>query len=98
MGQGLLVIGALRSPSDTPNSVGLLWTSMQRVAETVTYSAQQLKGINIHVLARFEPLIPASGRPQIHATGVGIGFVCDIRWYVWYADSLPMKPYRLLPR
>jgi len=30
------------------------------------------------------------------ATGIGIGSVCDIHWYVWYADSLPMKPYRLL--
>ena len=36
LGQGLLVIEASRSHSDTPQSVGLLWTSDQLVAETST--------------------------------------------------------------
>jgi len=34
VGQGLLMIEASRSHSDTPNSVGLLWTSDQPDAET----------------------------------------------------------------
>jgi hypothetical protein len=34
--QGLLIIEASRSHSDTPHSVGLLWTSDQPVAETST--------------------------------------------------------------
>jgi hypothetical protein len=36
VGQGLLIIEASRSHSDTPHSVGLLWTSDQSVAETST--------------------------------------------------------------
>ena len=36
MGQDLLIIGALQSHSDTPHSVGLLWTSAQYVADTST--------------------------------------------------------------
>ena len=36
VGQGLLSIEASRSQSDTPHSVGLLWTSDQPVAETTT--------------------------------------------------------------
>jgi hypothetical protein len=34
--QGLLIIEDSRSHSDTPHSVGLLWTSDQPVAETAT--------------------------------------------------------------
>jgi len=36
VGQGLLIIDDSRSHSDTPHSVGLLWTSGQPVAETST--------------------------------------------------------------
>jgi hypothetical protein len=36
-GLGLLIIKASRSNSDTPHSVGLLWTSDQPVAETSTW-------------------------------------------------------------
>jgi len=35
-GQGFLFIEASRSHSDTPHTVGLLWTSDQPVAETST--------------------------------------------------------------
>ena len=34
VGQGLLIIEASRSHSDTPHSVGLVWTSDQPDAET----------------------------------------------------------------
>jgi len=34
LGQGLLIFEDSRSLSDTPQSVGLLWTSDQPVAET----------------------------------------------------------------
>jgi len=37
VGQGLLIIEASRSHSDTPHSVGLLWTSDQPVAENSTW-------------------------------------------------------------
>jgi hypothetical protein len=36
VGEGLLIIDASRSHSDTPHSVGLLWTSDQPDAETAT--------------------------------------------------------------
>ena len=37
VGQGLHIIEASRSHSDTPQSVGLLWTSDRPVAETSTW-------------------------------------------------------------
>jgi len=37
VGQGVVVLEASRSHSDTPNSVGLLWTSDQPIAETSTW-------------------------------------------------------------
>jgi hypothetical protein len=36
VGHGFLIIEALRSHSDTPHSVGLLWTSDQPASETTT--------------------------------------------------------------
>jgi hypothetical protein len=36
-GLGLLIVKASRSHSNTPHSVGLLWTSDQPVAETSTW-------------------------------------------------------------
>jgi len=36
VGEGLLIIGASLSHSDTPQSVGLLWTSDKPVAENST--------------------------------------------------------------
>jgi len=36
VGQGLVIVDASRSHSDTPHSVGLLWTSYQPDAETST--------------------------------------------------------------
>jgi len=38
MGQGFLIVEASRSHSDTPHSVGHLWTSDQLVAEADTYT------------------------------------------------------------
>ena len=38
MGQGFLIVEASRSHSDTPYSVGLLWTSDQLVAEADSYT------------------------------------------------------------
>jgi hypothetical protein len=57
VGQGLLMIEASRSHSDTPHSVGLLWTRDQPDAEK--FIRQQTAG--------FEPTIPVSERPQTHA-------------------------------
>jgi hypothetical protein len=77
VGQGLLIIEASRSHSDTPQSVGLLWTSDQPDAETSTWQHTTLKRDTTSMSpAGFEPVIPASERPQTHnldraATGIG---------------------------
>jgi hypothetical protein len=42
VGQGLLIIEASRLHSDTPHSVGLLWTSDQPDAETSTWKHKTL--------------------------------------------------------
>jgi len=69
VGQGLLIIED--SHSDTPHSVGLLWTSDQPDAVISTWQHTLLpRGI-----VGIEPTIPASERPQTHdldspATGI----------------------------
>jgi hypothetical protein len=68
VGQGLLIIEASRSHSDTPHSVGLLWTSDQPDAETATYTTHNNhKRQTSMPPAGFEPAIPASEPPQTHA-------------------------------
>jgi hypothetical protein len=44
VGQTLLIVEASRSHSDTPHSVGLLWTSDQPDAETSTWQHTTLTG------------------------------------------------------
>jgi hypothetical protein len=44
LGQGLLIVEASRSHSDTPHSVGLLWTSDQPLAENSTGQHTTLTG------------------------------------------------------
>jgi hypothetical protein len=75
MGQGLLIIKASQSHSDTPHSVGLLWTNDRPDAE-ISNNTQHSQETDTHAPAGFEPAIPASERPQTHAldsaaTGIG---------------------------
>jgi len=61
MGRGLLIIEASRSHSETPHSVGLLWTGDQPDAEMAYRTT-----LNTHFMApvEFEPPVPANGYPQ----------------------------------
>jgi len=70
LGHCLLIHEVPWSLSDTPQSVGLLWTSDQVVAETSTWQYTTLT-TDRHpwLLVGFEPVIPASERPQTHALG-----------------------------
>jgi hypothetical protein len=72
--------GYMITLKDTPQSVGLLWTSDQPVTETSTWQhTQHLQQTNIHVQAGFDPAIPVGDRPQIHAldrSATGIGLSC----------------------
>jgi hypothetical protein len=64
-GYSLLSIEASRSHSDTPHSVGLLWTSNQPDAETTTYTTHSVhKGPTSIPPVGFEPAVPASERPK----------------------------------
>ena len=76
-GQNLLIIKDSRSHSDIPQSVGLLWTSDQLVAETSTFTKHKThdRQTSMHP-AGFEQTIPTSDRPQTltldrAATGIG---------------------------
>jgi hypothetical protein len=64
VGQDLLITGDSRSHSDTPHSVGLLWTSDQPLPDNTQHSQKLLMSPAV-----FEPAIPASERPQRLATG-----------------------------
>jgi hypothetical protein len=48
VGQGFLIIEASRSHSDTPHSVGLLWTGLQPDAETSNWQHTTLQGTDVH--------------------------------------------------
>ena len=70
-----LISEAATSHSDTPHSVGILWTSDRPVAETLPENTQYSRQTSMPP-AGFEPAIPARERPQTHAldhaaTGIG---------------------------
>ena len=62
---GLLIIEALHSHSDTPQSVGLLWTCDQPDAGTFTLTTHNTHRIQTFMLPRgFELTIPETERPM----------------------------------
>jgi hypothetical protein len=81
-GQSLLIIEALLSYSDTPQSVGILWTRDRLVAQTSTCQQTTLTRDGTSMSqAGFETKIPANERPQTQALNreaIGIGYVLTI--------------------
>ena len=77
LGQGLLIIEASRSHSDTPHSVGPPGRGIGPTQRPVPGNTQHTEKTATHAYpVGFEPAIPASKRPQTHAldraaTGVG---------------------------
>jgi hypothetical protein len=78
VGQGLLIIEASRSHTDTANSIGLLWTNDHPGAETsaAQHTAFTRERHLSMPAAGFDPTIPAREQPQTHAsdraaTGIG---------------------------
>ena len=68
-GQDLPITEALRSHSDTPHSIGLLWTSDQPDTEITHNTRKRQASMS---LAGFEPAVPASEWPlNLAATGIG---------------------------
>jgi len=87
VGQGFLIIEALRSHSDTPHSVGLLWTSDQPVSETSTWQHTTPHKTQTSIFpAWFEPTISAGERLQTH--GVDLS-----RSYASYYSSCAFLGY-----
>jgi len=67
-GQGLLIVlGFMITQNDTPQSVGLLWTSDQPDADSSTWQHKTHKRQTSMFPAGFEPTIPASEYLQTHA-------------------------------
>jgi len=65
---------------DPPQSVGVLWTSDQLVAETSTW--QQHNRQTSMPSEGFEPTIPAGKRPQTYALdSVGTGTGSKAQWW-----------------
>jgi len=67
LGQDFLIVEVSRSPSDTPHSVGLLWTSdrpRRRDLYLTTHNIRQRQ--TSMPPPGFEPAISASERPQTH--------------------------------
>ena len=79
VGQGLPIIKASRSHSDTPHLVGLLWTSDK--PDTETYPSRHThthsQETNIYAPAVFEAEIPASERPQTHVLDHAATGICN---------------------
>jgi hypothetical protein len=83
----------------TPHSVRLLWTGDQPDAETSTWQHTTLTRNTSMPQAGFEPAIPASQRPQIHAsvvTGIGTGMkryeITDMKFLDLFCDySIPKR-------
>jgi hypothetical protein len=67
LGQDLLIIEKSRSHSDTPHSVGLLWTSDKPIPETYIWQNTTLtRDRQSCPPAGFEPTTLSSERAQIH--------------------------------
>ena len=74
VGQCFLIFEASRSHSGTPHSAGFLWTRVRLVTEASTFAADRQPCTP----AEFEPVIPASKRPQTYAlerAATGMGYI-----------------------
>jgi len=78
VGLGLLIAEVSKSHSDTPHTVGLLWTSDQPVekAYVTTYNTQKKQASMS--LAGFEPAFPAIERQQAHVLDLAVTGICSL--------------------
>jgi hypothetical protein len=78
-----LILGVSRSRSDTPHSVGLLWTNDQPDADPYLTAHNTNSGRSSAPPAEFEPITPASEWSRTHAfdraaAGTGVTTKCMI--------------------
>jgi hypothetical protein len=98
VGQGLLVIEASRSHSDTPHSVGLLWTSVSPAQRHLPDNTQHSQ--ETHPCHRRDsnpsPSKRAAANAHLSPSVIGIGWIVDIKVKILYAllrthaDCLPL--------
>jgi hypothetical protein len=69
------------SLSDTPHSVGLLWTSDQPDIDTLPDSTQPTPDADIHAPAVFEPAVPPTEWPQTCALDGAATDIGDINTF-----------------
>jgi hypothetical protein len=84
VGQGLFIKEVSRSHSDTPHSVGIIWTSIQPDTETSTWQHTTFTKETCMHLAGFKTAIPESERQQTQAldrAAAGIGILAFIHPY-----------------
>jgi len=94
--QGLVIVEASRSHSDTPHSVGLLWTSDQPSQRPLLTTHATHNRQTSMPAAVFELAIPAGERPQIYAlnlpaTGTGLNSTRKFYWHKAYCKLLVFK-------
>ena len=85
VGLGFLIVEVSRSHSDTPQYVGLFWTSDQPIAETTTWQ-HTTAWRDRHPMnpSGFELAIPESRRRQINASdrvAIGIGYYISYTYF-----------------
>ena len=77
VGQGPLIIHASRWHSDTPHSVGRLWTSDRPDAQTSTWQHTKFtRDRHPFPPAGFEPATPTGVRPQNHVLDAAVNVNC----------------------
>jgi hypothetical protein len=99
-GQGPLVFKVSRSHSDTPLSVGLLWTSDQLVAEASAYEHTTLT-TDIHAtggIGTRSPSMRAAAEARLRPRGTGIGYTVAISsvWPFINTDWLVFSSFLIL--
>jgi hypothetical protein len=80
-----------KSHLEAPQSVGLLWTRDQLVAELYLTTHNIHKSQASMRPAEFEPAIPAIERPQTHAldlAATGIDLFTIIQTHIWELSEL----------
>jgi hypothetical protein len=85
VGQGLLIIEASPSHSDTPRSVWLLWTSDQPDAETSTWQHTTPQETDIHAPGEIRTHNPSKRATALDGAATGVGLKRNTN--DWYLES-----------
>jgi hypothetical protein len=95
LGQGLLIIEAPLSHSDTPHSIGLVWTSDQPDAETSTWQHRHSQETDIHASSGIRTRNPskrAAANPRLRLRGhwdrQWSKYLTELPIMIWTSETL----------